>query len=266
MLVLFGSAGVINMNVHSFELSDMRGSGHEQPLLSAVFLSGALGICGIPLWNGYISNVLLHESIIETGSTILEIMLLFAGGLTIAYMAKVYIVIFIDKRSIFAEPKTIYIDLYSRCALIITASILPLIGIFPNTIANNIINYSVKKLRAERLGLIYYFSGEMLTGAFISLLIGMTIYAVFIHRRNTKNFIPGQINLDDRLYRPLFRILLAVPAVFDRIQGLFIRKEKESKKQDHISAIIADNFSVGLLITCIVVCVIMTCLIINGFI
>ena len=30
-----------------------------------VFAMGAYGICGIPLWNGYVSKTLLHESIVE---------------------------------------------------------------------------------------------------------------------------------------------------------------------------------------------------------
>lgn len=287
MTVLFGSAGVIYINMHSFELSDIRGFGHGKPLLNAIFLSGALGIGGIPMWNGYISNVLLHESIIEIGSPLLETLFLFAGGLTIAYMAKVYIVIFVDRRSVFAEPKTIYMDMYSRTALVITAALLPLVGILPNTIAINIVNYSTKKLRAERLGLIYYFSGEMLLGAFISLLIGVAIYIVFIRRRDTKNLIPARFDLEERLYLPLLRILIAVSGnvcrVFDRIQDLLVRagifvcsfclpKSKKQRRADdgtaHIttSRTIAGNFSAGLLITCTGLCAVLACLIINEFI
>jgi hydrogenase-4 component B len=280
MPVLFGAAGVIYMNMHSFELDDIRGSGHGKTLLSVIFLSGALEICGIPLWNGYISYVLLHESIIEMGSPLIESLLLFAGGLTMAYIAKIYIVIFVDRRNVFAEPKTIYMDLYSRTALAITAAILPLIGILPNTIALNIINYSIKKLRAERLGMTYYFSGEMLMGAFISLLIGMAIYIVFIRRRNTKNLLPARFDLEEKFYRPLLRLL---PALFNRIfdslvcAGISVRsfclpksnrQRRAASGEANIPAVstLTGKVSSGLLITCTGLCAVLACLIINQFI
>ena len=61
-----------------------------------VFAMGAYGICGIPLWNGYVSKTLLHESIVEymemlgrQGANVLpfqvlEWAFLMAGGLTAA--------------------------------------------------------------------------------------------------------------------------------------------------------------------------------------
>ena len=64
-LCLFMAAGVVYMNMHALNLNDIRGFGRKKPLLNAIFLMGALGIGGIPLWNGYISKTLLHEAIVE---------------------------------------------------------------------------------------------------------------------------------------------------------------------------------------------------------
>ena len=60
-----------------------------------------LGIGGIPLWNGYISKTLLHESIVEYSTApvfkAMEWIFLISGGLTVAYMLKLYISIFFEK-------------------------------------------------------------------------------------------------------------------------------------------------------------------------
>ena len=64
-LALFMAAGVVFMNVHKLDLNEIRGFGRKKPLLNGIFLMGALGIGGIPLWNGYISKTLIHESIVE---------------------------------------------------------------------------------------------------------------------------------------------------------------------------------------------------------
>ena len=52
-------------NLHALELNEIRGFGRKKPLLKAIYLMGALGIGGIPLFSGYISKTLLHESIVE---------------------------------------------------------------------------------------------------------------------------------------------------------------------------------------------------------
>ena len=61
-LVLFMAAGVVFMNIHKLDLNEIRGFGHKKPLLHFIFLMGALGIGGIPFWNGYISKTLIHEA------------------------------------------------------------------------------------------------------------------------------------------------------------------------------------------------------------
>ena len=93
-LVLFMAAGVVFMNTHQLNLNEIRGFGRKKPFLNLAFLMGALGIGGIPFWNGYISKTLLHESIIEYSKApvfvFVEWMFLISGGLTVAYMLDVY--------------------------------------------------------------------------------------------------------------------------------------------------------------------------------
>lgn len=105
-LVLFMAAGCIYMNLHKLDLNEIRGYGRNKPFLMLIFAMGAYGICGIPLWNGYVSKTLLHESIVEymemlgrQGANVLpfqvlEWAFLMAGGLTAAYMIKLFAAIF----------------------------------------------------------------------------------------------------------------------------------------------------------------------------
>ncbi|MCD8370690.1 MAG: sodium:proton antiporter, partial [Clostridiales bacterium] len=100
-LVLFQAAGVIYWNAHALNLNEIRGFGRKKPLLKIIFLAGALAIGGIPFFGGYISKTLLHESIVEYGSVgamrTLEYVFQFSGGLTVAYMTKMFVAIFLEE-------------------------------------------------------------------------------------------------------------------------------------------------------------------------
>ncbi|MBR5047994.1 MAG: sodium:proton antiporter, partial [Eubacterium sp.] len=115
-LDLFMVAGVIYMNVHKLNLNEIRGFGRKKPLLKAAFLMGALGIGGIPLWNGYVSKTLLHESIVEYTHLFRELpaanlagtysywkgiewIFLISGGMTVAYMLKLFIAVFVEENT-----------------------------------------------------------------------------------------------------------------------------------------------------------------------
>jgi hydrogenase-4 component B len=64
-LLLFLAAGIVYINRHELNLNKIRGFGRGKPLFLFVFLMAALGICGIPLWSGYVSKTLLHKSLAD---------------------------------------------------------------------------------------------------------------------------------------------------------------------------------------------------------
>ncbi|MBR6352964.1 MAG: sodium:proton antiporter, partial [Oscillospiraceae bacterium] len=109
-LTLFVAAGVVYFNVHSLDLNDVRGFGRDKPLLKLAFLSGACSIAGIPGFGGYISKTLLHEGIVEYCThlahhggnaapyRIVEWLFLLSGGLTLAYMARLFYILFIAQK------------------------------------------------------------------------------------------------------------------------------------------------------------------------
>ena len=105
-LILFLSAGVVYMNVHSVDFGKIRGFARGKPLFASIFVIASAGIAGIPLFGGYISKTLLHESIVEglhmfSGNggmrgllNVVEALFIVTGGLTVAYMLKILAVLF----------------------------------------------------------------------------------------------------------------------------------------------------------------------------
>ncbi len=250
-LVLFMAAGVIYMNTQALDLNEIRGYGRKKPLLKGIFLVGALAIGGIPLFGGYISKTLLHESILEYGGGFLfralEYLFLFSGGLTVAYMTKLFVAIFVEKNTDEALQKTYddqkkYMNPASTFALTGSALVLLIWGLFPHSIMDR-----AAKLGQTFMGLgefgetVSYFSLKNLSGAAISIGIGAAVY-VFVIRKllmrkesrvmqncplgNDAAYVPdslgesGQyinawpswLDLEERIYRPL--LMKVLPFLF----------------------------------------------------
>lgn len=197
LLLFVMSAGVIVMHLHKSDLNCIRGFGREKPLLQFCFGMGALGIMGIPLWNGYISNTLLHESIVEhiklleaLGKTeaanykIAEWMFLFTGGLTIAYLLKLYVAIFIEKNPYRLEQvhdSKKYMSKMSIFAMVASAVILPILGAFPYVTMNKLADLGQEFMHGQvPIYSVHYFTFSYLKGALISIVIGVVVYIVMI--------------------------------------------------------------------------------------
>ena len=233
-LTLFMCAGVVVMNLHSLTLDEIRGWGRNKTPLKIAFALGGLGISGVPLFNGYISKTLLHEGIVEaihgmaearelglstvdavTAGNISNILgigewiFLFSGGLTFAYMLKLFICIFVEKN----------MNPVSTAAILGSSLFMVILGMPPVT----------KRLIAFALGeneILEFaaFTPENLKGGAISLAIGAMVY-LFVVRRllfregSYVNLWPEKLDLEEGLYRPALTkwipgILLAAASVF----------------------------------------------------
>ncbi len=226
-LVLFMCAGVVYMNTHELDLNKIRGWGRNKPLLNVCFLMGALGIAGVPLWNGYVSKTLLHESIVEftalagSGAWIykaVEWLFLISGGLTVAYMTKLYVAIFVEKPEKPVEKKP-YMSLKSALAIGIPALTLPVMGMLPSHIMESaarlmegFMDPTLLWRDSQRAG-IEWFSLTNLRGALISISIGAAVYLLIIRtllmRRDGSgkkyyvNLWPAKLDLEELVYRPI---------------------------------------------------------------
>ncbi len=244
-LVLFMAAGVVYVNTHSLDLNKVRGFGRKHPFLGAAVAFGGLGLAGVPGWNGYISKTLLHESLVEhmehlEGAGLhseiamfktVEVLFLLAGGLTLAYMLKLFIAIFIEKGEGEAKSGKKSMTVLSAIAVCGSAVLLPLLGLTPNVIFAKIGKVAEaflgpqEGLEAEEA--IHWLSLENLKGATISVIIGILVYFLVVRgllmkkengQRVYVNRIPAWMDLEDSVYRPVFLGFLPfVLAFFSRI-------------------------------------------------
>lgn len=232
-LVLFLCAGVVYMNLHALDLNEIRGFGRKKPLLHFAFLMGALGIGGVPLLNGYVSKTLLHESIVEGIAAgyplrVIEWLFLISGGLTLAYMTKLYVCLFIEKnpaKQAAYDDKKNYMNPVSAIALCVPALLLPILGLTANHSMNYIAQLGTDFFHAGALEHhVKYLSLENLKGALISIVIGALLYFIVVRKllRKKGNYVnrwPAWLDLEDLLYRPL--LLKWLPGFFGAISTLF---------------------------------------------
>ncbi len=237
-LVLFMAAGMIYINTHSLDLNQIRGFGRKKPLLKCVFAVGTLAIAGVPLFGGYISKTLLHESIVEFGGgwtmTLIEWIFLISGGMTAAYMTKLFGAIFVEENTNAElqrkyDKTTGYMNPVSTFALAGSAIVLFIWGLFPGSIMNKAAALGQRFMGLAEYGeTVHYFSWECLKGGLISLGIGALIYICVIRtvlmtregqgkRLVYVNRWPKWLDMENLIYRPLITLLSLVFGFICRI-------------------------------------------------
>ena len=254
-LILFLVAGVVYMNLHKLDLNEIRGFGRKKPLLAVIYLMGALGIGGIPLWSGYVSKTLLHESIVEYihgmehgtmmsalftvgHMKLIEWIFLISGGLTVAYMCKLFVAVFLEKNNDMAvqaayDQKKNYMRPVSAAALAGGAVLIPVMGILPHQTMDRLADMAQGFMGVNHGGhQVHYFIWTNLKGSVISVLIGATVYLLVVRGLLMKrmedgttiyvNRWPKWADLEDQLYRPVLLRLAAgvcgwICSILDRI-------------------------------------------------
>ena len=250
-LVLFLAAGVVYMNLHSLDLNKIRGYGRKHPFLAVAVAFGGLGLAGIPGFNGYISKTLLHESLVEHMHHLeaqglhseigmfktVEVLFLVAGGLTLAYMLKLFVAIFVEKGDGEEKEKKSSMTILSGIAVCGSAILLPVLGLTPNVIFAKIGHAAEKflcpaEVLAGETHNIHWLAFENLKGAAISVIIGIVVYVLVVRgmlmkkengRKVYVNRIPEWFDLEESVYRPV--VLVALPfvlAFFSRILDTLI--------------------------------------------
>lgn len=263
-LVLFMVAGAVYMNLHKLDLNDIKGFGRGKILLNFAYLAGFLGIIGMPAFSGYVSKTLIHESIVEYieelhvhghGTiiyNIIEWIFLISGGLTAAYMTKLYICLFCEKNNDakvqekYNSLNKTYMSKLSAFAIDGSAIIVFVLGL--NSFVTQVLNgetHSSNATLMDKLATIgqefmhghnpshavNYFSWANLKGGLISLAIGAIVY-IFVIRQllmkkvNDKkvyiNVWPEWLDLEDSVYRPVLNVIINVLAFVFRIADKLI--------------------------------------------
>ena len=228
-LILFPAAGVIYCTTHTFDFNKIRGFGKGKPLLMLVMGIPMASLAGVPGLNGYVSKTLLHESIVEyihlvpesaALFTAVEWAFLFAGGLTAAYMLKVFICLFIQPSAegVHWEAAEHYASKLSMGTLTCLAAVMPVLGLLPNQIMDGLAAMGRGFMHGHAPDhAVHYFTWINLKGSFISLSIGVAVYLLIIRPLLTERDCSGvhypdrwpkAINLETAIYRPLICVIL----------------------------------------------------------
>ena len=239
-LTLFVAAGVVYFNVHSLDLNDVRGFGRDKPLLKLAFLSGACSIAGIPGFGGYISKTLLHEGIVEYCEHLaehgisaapyraVEWIFLLSGGLTLAYMARLFYILFIAEKPEHQHQKSgRYMTPMTAAVLVTGGMMMPLLGLTAHASMDRIAAYAQSFFRRPVMEhAVHYFSLTNLKGAAISVTIGALVFFFFGMKvlterkdgqQHYRNIWPARLDLEDAVYRPFLRLLSAVGGTAARL-------------------------------------------------
>ena len=244
-LLLFLAAGVVIMNLHEMDLNKVRGFGRGKPLFTFCLLMGVLAIIGLPFWSGYISKTLLHESLVYhiwlfkdysitvTYFQVIEGLFTLAGGLTTAYMLKLFFCICVEKNQYDQEPLTQlnkrYMNKLSAAVLFICAIILPILGFAPYAFMIPIGEFGQTFMQGFAPTYELDFLSRLpLQGAFTSILIGVILYTLVVRiclmgtdgegRSVYVDLWPSAWDLEERIYRPLVvGVLPFVGALFARV-------------------------------------------------
>lgn len=224
-LLLFTCAGVIYANTRELELSKLRGWGRNKLLLNLAFLCGSLGISGVPFFNGYASKTLLHNALGELAQEggiwrTAELAFIIAGGLTAAYMAKLYVTIFVRKpvERTAASEKRGYLGAAGASVLVVCSALTILIGVFPSRVLGLISGFSDFFGASESQCV--FFGSEQLLGAASSLIIGAGVYLLLVLPLiRDKNRLPAWFDLENSFYRPAIKLIFAASALISRLMA-----------------------------------------------
>ncbi|MBQ1493207.1 MAG: sodium:proton antiporter, partial [Blautia sp.] len=233
-LTLFMAAGVVVMNLGTLTLNDIRGYGRNKPFLKIAFALGALGISGVPFFNGYMSKTLLHEGIVEAAELfggnlntyfhVVEWVFLISGGFTFAYMLKLFICIFVEKNKDAALRKKYAGE--KRCMNKVSTGCIFGSSLLMVLLGNPLIlrPLAVIMSQEEHVADFLPFTIENLKGGGISLGIGALLYLIvvrFVLMREGRyvDLWPKKLDLEDLVYRPLLTDIL--PEYFGGLLSVF---------------------------------------------
>ena len=137
--LLFFTAGNVYVATHTLMIDRMGGLIRKMPQTAVLFLISALAICGLPPFNGFISEFLIYSglfnAISSNQSTLVIAIAVFAlaltGGLALLCFTKAFGIIFLgnERHSFHAQPKEA--DKATLFPKYLIAAFIILIGLFP---------------------------------------------------------------------------------------------------------------------------------------
>ncbi len=141
--LLFYSAGNVYQAIHTMDIEAMGGLLRRMPRSGYLFLIGSLAICGLPPFNGFVSEFIIYAGLFNgllTNNFLFTLFILFAilglvliGGLALMCFTKAFGIVFLgtprkkfDETKVSEKPSKIF-PMYFVALAIILIGILPLL-------------------------------------------------------------------------------------------------------------------------------------------
>ncbi len=225
-LILFSLSGVVHMERRRLDLNELRGWGRSRPALAALFAWGGLGLAGIPLTGGYLAKTLIHEAIVEAAEAVplaraAEYLFLLGGGCTLAYMIKLFVVLFVEKPRSDSRKKR-RSGPFTSAALALAA--LPTLFTGIPAAARFVAGRGMAFAGAGEWREIDFFAPGSLTGALVTVTVGVAVYFLFVRtvtRRQGEyvNVLPAWADLESTVYVPMINAVTSALGFVMRLFG-----------------------------------------------
>jgi hydrogenase-4 component B len=139
--LLFFGAGNVYLQAHTGDIEQMGGFARVIPVTAVAFLIGAISICGLPPFNGFVSEFIIYKSFFRGGDLLwgyaplamlfAAVGLAFVGGLAVACFTKLYGIVFLGQNRSGAAFRRQREPASSSVALFGLAGLCALIGFLP---------------------------------------------------------------------------------------------------------------------------------------
>ncbi|MDD4768286.1 MAG: complex I subunit 5 family protein [Eubacteriales bacterium] len=212
---LFLCVGAIYVYTHSLEFDQLGGLLKKYPLVTFAFVIGALGITGMPGFNGYGSKTFLHHALTDLYSAnpswllwLAEKLFVLASALTICYFFKLFVNIFLGEKDWSRLPARMALSL--QLPLVLGAAAVIYIGLFPQHTARAVIIPAMKAIGFDQISLehvagINVWNWHDLSSMAITIAVAAAIL-LLVYRFKIDNLkFPPWLSLERLLYLPAAR-------------------------------------------------------------
>ncbi len=217
---LFAMIGVVYMYTHEIDLSRLGGMIRKMPLVATTFIIAALGIAGIPGFNGYASKTLIHDAMLEAhqlyglyGIFVAERLFVITSALTICYFLKLFHGVFLGK--VPEELDRDYrISPSANIVLAVFAALVLGIGIFPNLVLERLLLPAASLLGFTGAGMDHlshfnFFEWHPLEAILVVVLLALFIYLPAVSRGWFEWTPPPWLSVQALFIRPLPRLVMS---------------------------------------------------------
>jgi len=215
--------GIIYTRLHEVDMGKLGGLWKSFPVTFAAFAVCAAGITGIPGFNGYASKTLLHHAIVEAFEHhhlwdlwLAEKLFMLTSGLTICYIAKLLIHIFLgscpEKTAAKLKHKGAGENWLERLVALSFIGIISYLGLFPETIIKKVLIPMAEPFTYADYYVNYLYKTNIwnihdLLGIVIGFALGAVFYLFFTKKDLFSLKLPDYLSVEYSVYRPVTSIL-----------------------------------------------------------